>query len=85
MTKIETAADKSRIKNPVWKKAGDMISEITVAMKNNVGLTAIGATIHPYPTQAEAIRKLGDQFNKTKLTPLSAKVLKFLMRLNVAS
>ena len=69
----------------VAENAGDMISEITVAMKNNVGLAAIGATIHPYPTQAEAIRKLGDQFNKTKLTPLSAKVLKFLMRLNVGS
>ena len=69
----------------VAENAGDMISEITVAMKNKVGLAAIGATIHPYPTQAEAIRKLGDQFNKTKLTPLSAKVLKFLMKLNVGS
>ena len=69
----------------VAENAGDMISEITVAMKNNVGLAGIGATIHPYPTQAEAIRKLGDQFNKTKLTAFSTKVLKFLMRINVGS
>jgi pyruvate/2-oxoglutarate dehydrogenase complex dihydrolipoamide dehydrogenase (E3) component len=69
----------------VAENAGDMISEITVAMKNKVGLAGIGSTIHPYPTQADAIRKLGDQFNKTKLTPFSAKVLKFLMKLNVGS
>ena len=67
----------------VAENAGDMISEITVAMKNKVGLAGIGASIHPYPTQAEAIRKLGDQYNKTKLTPTNAKILKFLMKLNV--
>jgi len=67
----------------VCENAGDMISQVTVAMKNKVGLAGIGATIHPYPTQAEAIRKLGDQYNKTKLTPLNAKILKFLMKLNV--
>ena len=69
----------------VAENAGDMISEITVAMKNKVGLAGIGATIHPYPTQAEAIRKLGDQYSKTKLTPTSTKLLKFLMKLNVGS
>jgi len=67
----------------VAENAGDMISEINVAMTNGLGLSKIGATIHPYPTQAEAIRKLGDQFNKTKLTSFSKKVLSFLMRLNV--
>ena len=69
----------------VAENAGDIISEITVAMKNKIGLAGIGSTIHPYPTQAEAIRKLGDQFNKTKLTPTSTKMLKFLMKLNVGS
>jgi len=49
--------------------AGDMISEITLAMTHGLGLTKIGSTIHPYPTQAEAIRKLGDQYNRTRLTP----------------
>ena len=69
----------------VAENAGDMISEINVAMTNGLGLSKIGATIHPYPTQAEAIRRLGDQYNKTKLTPFSLKVLKFLMKLNVGS
>jgi len=54
----------------VARNAGDMISEITLAMTHGLGLSKIGSTIHPYPTQAEAIRKLGDQYNRTRLTPL---------------
>ncbi len=53
----------------VARHAGDLISEITLAMKHRLGLSKIGSTIHPYPTQAEAIRKLGDQYNRTRLTP----------------
>ena len=60
----------------VASNAGDMIGEITLAMANGLGLKKIGSTIHPYPTQAEAIRKLGDQYNRTRLTPLVAKTLK---------
>ncbi len=53
----------------VASNAGDMISEITLAMTNGLGLKAIANTIHPYPTQADAIRRIGDQFNRTRLTP----------------
>lgn len=53
----------------VASHAGDLISEITLAMTHGLGLRKIGRTIHPYPTQADAIRKLGDQFNRTRLTP----------------
>jgi pyruvate/2-oxoglutarate dehydrogenase complex dihydrolipoamide dehydrogenase (E3) component len=49
--------------------AGEMIGEIVMAMKHRIGLGKIASVIHPYPTQTEAIRKLGDQFNRTKLTP----------------
>ncbi len=55
--------------------AGDLISEITLAMNNGLGLKRIGSTIHPYPTQAEAIRKLGDQYNRTRLTPFVKSLL----------
>ncbi|PAY21224.1 mercuric reductase [Rhodopirellula sp. SM50] len=67
----------------VAKNAGDMISEITLAMVNEVGLGKIASVIHPYPTQAEAIRKLGDQYNRTRLTPTSKTVLSLLRRWNV--
>lgn len=49
--------------------AGEMISQIVVAMKHKIGLRKLASVIHPYPTQTEAIRKLGDQYNRTRLTP----------------
>lgn len=54
----------------VGEHAGDMISEITLAMTHGLGLGQIGSTIHPYPTEADAIRKLGDKYSRTRLTPL---------------
>ena len=49
--------------------AGDLISEISVAMAGKVGLKRLASVIHPYPTQADAIRKIGDAYNRTRLTP----------------
>lgn len=49
--------------------AGDLIGELSVAMKGKIGLNALSGAIHPYPTQAEAIRKTGDLYNRTRLTP----------------
>jgi pyruvate/2-oxoglutarate dehydrogenase complex dihydrolipoamide dehydrogenase (E3) component len=53
----------------VARHAGDMISELTLAMVGGLGLTTLSNTIHPYPTQAEALRKIGDAYNRTRLTP----------------
>jgi pyruvate/2-oxoglutarate dehydrogenase complex dihydrolipoamide dehydrogenase (E3) component len=49
--------------------AGEMISEITLAITNQIGLSGIAATIHPYPTQSEAFKKAADAYNRTRLTP----------------
>ncbi len=49
--------------------AGELISEISVALAGKVGLKRLASVIHPYPTQADAIRKLGDAYNRTRLTP----------------
>ena len=49
--------------------AGEMISEITLAMTARLGLKTLARTIHPYPTQAEAIKRTADSFNRTRLTP----------------
>jgi hypothetical protein len=46
-----------------------VISELTLAMVARRGLGALGQTIHPYPTQAEALRKVADAYNRTRLTP----------------
>lgn len=50
--------------------AGDLISELVLAMKGGLGLRMLAAAIHPYPTQAEALRRTGDLYNRTRLTPL---------------
>lgn len=49
--------------------AGEMISELTLAMVHGVGLGKLAGVIHPYPTQSEAIRKVADAYNRTRLTP----------------
>jgi len=59
--------------------AGDMIGEAVLAMRKKIGLSQFAETIHPYPTQAEALRKLGDAFNRTRLTPTVKKLFHKLM------
>jgi pyruvate/2-oxoglutarate dehydrogenase complex dihydrolipoamide dehydrogenase (E3) component len=53
----------------VARHAGEMIGELTLAMANGLKIGAFSATIHPYPTQAEALRKIGDAYNRARLTP----------------
>ena len=66
---VKKGSDKILGATLVARHAGDMISPITLAMVNNIGLGKIASTIQPYPTQAEAIRKAGDAYNRTRLTP----------------
>lgn len=49
--------------------AGDMIGEMALAITAGLGLGAVGATIHPYPTQGEVFRKAADAWRRRKLTP----------------
>lgn len=49
--------------------AGEMISEVTLAMTNGLGLGAILKTIHPYPTQAEALKRAAGAHARTRVTP----------------
>ncbi|HMJ66256.1 MAG TPA: FAD-containing oxidoreductase, partial [Candidatus Binatia bacterium] len=39
------------------------------AMAARIGLGKLASVIHPYPTQAEALRQCGDAYNRTRLTP----------------
>lgn len=67
---VKQGTDKILGATIVASHAGDLISEISVAMKSNMGLKRLASVIHPYPTQADAIRKIGDQYNRTRLSPL---------------
>lgn len=60
----------------VARHAGEMINEITLAMVAGVGLRTLARVIHPYPTQAEAIKKAADAYNRTRLTPMIRSLLR---------
>jgi pyruvate/2-oxoglutarate dehydrogenase complex dihydrolipoamide dehydrogenase (E3) component len=54
----------------VARHAGEIISELTLAIYLGAGLGKLSGVIHPYPTQAEGLRKLADSYNRTRLTPV---------------
>jgi pyruvate/2-oxoglutarate dehydrogenase complex dihydrolipoamide dehydrogenase (E3) component len=71
---LKKGSDKILGATIVARHAGEMIGEFSLAMTAGLGLSAIGKTIHPYPTQAEAIKKLADAYNRTRLTPFVKKL-----------
>lgn len=79
--KIHVAKGKGTILGAtiVAKHAGDMISEISVAMQSGMGLGSLASVIHPYPTVAEAIRQCGDAYNRERLTPTIKSIFHRLM------
>ena len=67
----------------VSENAGDQISEITVSMQGNIGLTSINKTIHPYPTISESIKYISDGYigqKNEKLKPLFSSILSDRLR-----
>ncbi len=81
--KIHVAKGKGEILGAtiVGSHAGDMISEISVAMQSGMGLGSLASVIHPYPTAAEAIRQCGDAYNRERLTPTVKSIFHKLMSL----
>jgi pyruvate/2-oxoglutarate dehydrogenase complex dihydrolipoamide dehydrogenase (E3) component len=71
---VKAGTDKILGATIVARHAGEMISEVSTAMAGKLGLGSLGSVIHPYPTQAEAIRQTGDLYNRTRLTPLVKKL-----------
>jgi len=59
--------------------AGEIISELTLAIAAGIGLGRIAGVIHPYPTQAEAIKKIADAYNRTRLTSSRKRLLTGLL------
>lgn len=78
--RVEEKSDKILGATIIGKGAGNMISEITLAMQSNTGLGSLASVIHPYPTNAEAIRQSGDLYNRTKLTPAVKSILRGLVK-----
>ena len=55
---------------PRAKSPGEMIGELALAITAKQKVGVLSSTIHAYPTQVEALRKIGDIYMRTKLTPV---------------
>ncbi|MCC7325741.1 MAG: mercuric reductase [Burkholderiales bacterium] len=69
--KIHVRAKTDRILGAtiVARHAGEMISEITVAMVAGMGLRKLARVIHASPTQADAIEEAANAYERTLATP----------------
>jgi len=59
----------------VASHAGEMINELTLAVQQKIGMKKLAGTIHPYPTQAEAVKHAADSFNRGRIPSLAITVL----------
>ena len=64
----------------VASRAGELISEVTTAMVNKIGLSKLSSTIHPYPTQGDGIKKAADAYRRKLLTPRNQQLLALLTK-----
>jgi Pyruvate/2-oxoglutarate dehydrogenase complex, dihydrolipoamide dehydrogenase (E3) component, and related enzymes len=59
----------------VSRHAGETIGELVVAIQCKLRIGDLGGVIHPYPTQAEIIKRLGDASTRSRLKPWMRKTL----------
>lgn len=76
--KIHTAkgTDKVLGATVVGGPAAEMVSIITNGMHNGLGLTGIGKGTYPYPTFAEGIKKLSDEYTSSRVNGVAKSLLR---------
>jgi pyruvate/2-oxoglutarate dehydrogenase complex dihydrolipoamide dehydrogenase (E3) component len=76
--RVLVAARRDRILGAtiVGPRAGELISELAVAMRAGLGLSGLSEVVHPYPGYADAIRQAADACNRRRLTPRMAGLLR---------
>jgi pyruvate/2-oxoglutarate dehydrogenase complex dihydrolipoamide dehydrogenase (E3) component len=57
----------------VASHAGEMIGELALLVANEMSLGALARTIHCYPTQVEAFKRIADAYTRRRFTPMLAK------------
>lgn len=72
---VEAGTDRILGATIVAAHAGDLINEFTLAMKAGLGLKTLASTIHPYPTQGEAVKKVAAAWRKSTFTPRRKRIL----------
>ena len=63
--------------------AGDMISQITTAMYNGMGLSRMGRCVYPYPTYAESFKHLSEQYNRKQIRVSETSIVKGLKEIKL--
>jgi pyruvate/2-oxoglutarate dehydrogenase complex dihydrolipoamide dehydrogenase (E3) component len=53
----------------VCRHAGESIGELVMAIQRKMNIGDLSAIIHPYPTEAETIKRLGDALQRGRLKP----------------
>lgn len=74
---IREGSDKIIGATVVSQHAGDLISQLSMAMTCGVGLSDLASVIFPYPTHAEAIKRIANQYRRDRLKPWKRKILEF--------
>jgi pyruvate/2-oxoglutarate dehydrogenase complex dihydrolipoamide dehydrogenase (E3) component len=77
--KIHVRKGKSKILGAtiVARNAGDLMSEITLAMVTGKGVKSLSVgVIHPYPTQSDVVKRTASQYYEKKMSPFLKKMLK---------
>lgn len=59
----------------VGAHAGELIAQVALAMHTGRSLGDFSQVIHPYPTRSESLRKLGDRYQRTRLTKFRKNLL----------
>jgi pyruvate/2-oxoglutarate dehydrogenase complex dihydrolipoamide dehydrogenase (E3) component len=77
---LQRGSDKILGATLVAEHAGDMLGELCLAITQGIGLGSIAGVIHPYPTQAEVIKKAADTWRRGKLTPRVQKLFAWWFR-----
>jgi pyruvate/2-oxoglutarate dehydrogenase complex dihydrolipoamide dehydrogenase (E3) component len=73
---VQEGTDKILGATIVAAHAGEMIGQLTLAMKSGAGLATLSRMIQPYPTQAEVIKKVANVWRKHALTEGKRRILR---------
>jgi len=60
----------------VARHAGEMIGELVVAVQKKMKVGHLAQVIHPYPTQSDVLRQIGNAYQRERFTPTLQKVFR---------
>ena len=59
----------------VGRHAGELIAHVALAIESGVGLADLASIVWPYPTRAQVLGAVADQYQRSRLTPRNRRYL----------